>query len=212
MMIFDLLFIVVFLASVVTLAAAAVAALRGRRRRARSLLVGYGISVAIYLGAVVVVSLMSPQHVLAIGEDRCFDDWCVAVADVTVLRELGQGQRVVKADGVFYVVTLRLANHARGRTQRASSAAVHLIDGSGQTYEVSQRGQEAYESEHGASAPLTSTLAVGQFLDAVQVFELPADARDVGLTVEHPVGPAPGLFISGDEASLWHRPTIVRLN
>jgi hypothetical protein len=32
------------------------------------------------------------------------------------------------------------------------------------------------------------------------------------LTVEHPVGFSPGLFIIGDQASLFHRRTVVRLN
>jgi hypothetical protein len=210
--IFDLLFILVFLASVVTLGAAGVAALRGHRRRAFRLLVGWAISAAIYLGAVVVVALTSPQRILAIGEDRCFDDWCVAVEDVTVVRELGPGDRVVRADGLFYVVTLRLSNHGRGRAQRASSAAVHLIDERGRMYEVSEQGQQAFEAQYGPALPLTSTVGVGQFLNTVRVFDLPADAHGIGLTVAHPVGPSPGLFIIGDDASLFHKPTIIRLN
>jgi hypothetical protein len=175
-------------------------------------MVGYSIFAAIYLGVVVVVALMSPQRIFAIGEDRCFDDWCVAVKDVTVMPELGDGADVVRANGQFYVVTLRLSNHARGRSQRASSAAVRLMDGQGRVYEVSPRGQAAYESRHGPAPPLTSALGVGRSLDTVRVFELPTDSHEVGLTVEHPVGPSPGLLIIGDDGSLFHKPTIVRLH
>jgi hypothetical protein len=85
------------------------------------------------------------------------------------------------------------------------------VDGQGRKYDVSPPGQGAFEAEHGPAAPLTSTLALGQSLSTVQIFDLPDDARDVGLTVEHPVGPSPGLFIIGDDASLLHKPTIVRL-
>lgn len=208
---FELLFVLLVLVLVATLVVAAVTALRGRRRRALALLGRVAIGVAIYLGIVVVVALIAPQRVFAVGEDRCFDDWCLAVRDVAIRPELGEGAGVVRAEGRFYVVTLRLSNHARGRSQRASSAAVRLIDGEGRTYEVSSRGQSAFEAEHGAAPPLTSTLGLGESLDTVRVFDLPADARDVGLTVEHPVGFAPGLFIIGDDASLFHRPTIVRL-
>ena len=209
---FELLFLVVFLASVVTLAAIIRAVVQGRRQSAVKLLAGYATGAALYLGTVVAVSLGSPQRVLTIGEDRCFDDWCIAVDNVTVTRELGPGERATKANGVFYVVSLRLSNRARGRAQRASSAAVHLMDGRGRRYEYSGPGQEAFEAQDGPAAPLTATIPVGQFLTTVQVFDLPTDAQDVSLTVEHPVGLSPGLLIIQDEASLFHQPTIVRLN
>ncbi len=205
---FELVLILGFLASIAVLAGAAVSALLGRSKLAGKLLVGLGVCLAVYLGIVAGVSLASPQRVLALGEDRCFDDWCVAVENVEKTAELGQGTR---AEGVFYVVTLRLSNQARGREQRASSAAVHLLDSTGRVYDLSPSGQAAYDAEWGAAAPLTSSLAVGQSLNTVQVFDLPKNAQGVGLAVEHPVGFSPGLFVIGDEASLLHKPTIVRL-
>ncbi len=212
MTIFDLLFIAVVLASVVTLAVAIVFGLLRRRQRAVSLLVRLATGVAIYLGAVVVVSLMSPQRVLEIGEDWCFDDWCVAVDEVRLASELGRPDHRVTANGVFYIVELRFSNRARGRDQRAGSAAVHLLDGRLRQYEVSRHGQRALEAQDGPVPPLTSTVPLGQSVNTVQVFDLPQDARDVGLTVDHPVGPSPALFVIGDQASLFHRRTIVRLN
>lgn len=119
---------------------------------------------------------------------------------------------MVGAEGKFYVVTLRLSNRARGREQRAGSVAVHLLDQRGHVHVVSIHGQRAFESRNGVAAPLTSAIAVGRFVDTVQVFDLPTDSAEVSLAVEHPVGPSPGLFIIGDEASLLHKPTIVRLH
>jgi hypothetical protein len=211
-MIFDLLFIVVVLATVVMLTMAAIAGLRGRRQRATALLLRCGVVAAVYVGAVAVVSLLSPQRVLAIGEDWCFDDWCVAVDSVTFASELGPSDHPVQANGVFYVVRLRLSNHARGRPQRASSAAVHLLDGLGHRYEVSQEGQRAYEAQDGPTPPLTTTVPIGESVTTIRLFDLPRDARGVGLTVEHPVGLSPSFFIIGDQASLFHRRTVVRLN
>jgi len=210
-MLFDLLFIFIVLTTVVTLATAAVSTLRGRRQRAANLLVRYLAFAAIYLVALVVVSLVSPQRVLAVGEDRCFDDWCVAVENVTITPELGQGESLLRANGAFYVVTLRLSNRARGRDQRAGSAAIHLIDDLDRWHDASPRGQRAYVAQHGPVAPLTATIPLGQSLTTVQVFDLPMESHDVGLAVEHPVGFSPGRLIIGDEASLLHKPTIVRL-
>jgi hypothetical protein len=211
-MIFELLFVIVVLGLVVTLASAAVTALRGHRQRALALVVGCATCVTFYLGVVVTVALVSPQRIFAIGEDRCFDDWCVAVRDFKVTHDLGPGVDAIKENWQFYVVTIRLSNHARGRSQRASSATVRLVDGEGRVYEVSHEGQAAYEAQHGTAPPLTSTIDLGQFIDTVRVFELPADSRDVSLTIQHPVGLSPVLFIIGDDASMFHKPTIFRLN
>jgi hypothetical protein len=212
MSIFDLLFILVFLATVAVLAAALIALLLRRGRAAGRLLAGWAAFILLYLGAVAAVSLASPQRVVAMGEKRCFDDWCVAVEDVVRVSELGAGEQSVTANGVFYVVTLQLSNRARGRAQRASSAAIHLLDGQGRVFDLSALGQAAYEAQHGAAAPLTTSMPVGGSFTTVQVFDLPLDAREVGLTVEHPVGFSPGWFIIGDESSLLHKPTIVPLN
>lgn len=211
-MIFDLLFIVVVLATLAMLVMAAIAGVRGRRQQATILLLRCGAVVAVYLGLVVVVSLVTPRRVLAIGEDWCFDDWCVAVDSVDFAPEVGPSDHPVRANGVFYVVRLRLSNHARGRAQRASSAAVHLLDGLGHRYEVSLDGQSAYEAQYGPTPPLTSTITLGQSVTTVRLFDVQSAARDVGLTIDHPVGFSPGLFIIGDQASLFHRRTVVRLN
>lgn len=209
---FDLLFIVVVLTTLLMLGMVAIASLRGRRQRAVTLLLRCGFVVAIYLGAVVVVSLLTPRRVVEIDEDWCFDDWCVAVDSVSFAHEVGPSERPVRANGMFCIVRLRLSNHARGRDQRASSAAVHLLDEVGHRYEVSLEGQSAYESQYGPTPPLTATIPLGQSVTTVRLFDVPRVLSDVGLTVVHPEGFAPGLFIIGDQASLFHRRTVVRLN
>src|ERR1700730_9498098 len=75
MSVFDLLFIVVFLATIVTLLVAAVAAVRGRGRRAMAIMLRLGVFAGTYLGVVILVSLVSPRRVLNVGDDLCWDDW-----------------------------------------------------------------------------------------------------------------------------------------
>lgn len=210
-MIFDLLFLLMVFASVILLAAVFVALAARHARAAGWLLAFGGAGWLLYLSVLVVVSLVTPQRAVAMDQDRCFDDWCVAVEKATTTDALGRGASTVRADGIFHVVTLRLSNHARGRPQRAASAAVHLVDSRGRRYDVSLRGQAAFIAQQGATAPLTATLGVGQSLEVVQVFDLPLDASELGLTIEHPVGFSPGWLIIGDEVSLLHKPTIVRL-
>lgn len=208
---FDLLLVLVVLALIVTLAAAAVASLRGRRDRAVRLLRRCLVGLTIYFGLLVAVSLLSPQRILEYGETRCFDDWCITIEGVTRATELGPSDRIARADGIYWVTTVHLSNRGRGRDQRAGSVALHLVDGAGRRFDLSPRGLDAYQAQHGPVPPLTSVISVGQSVRTVQVFDLPRDAERVSLTVEHPVGLSPGLFVIGDEASLFHKPTIVPL-
>ena len=210
-MAFDLLFILMVLASAVTLLGLFALVLRRRWRLARRLLLGYASGALLYLGALVLVSTTTPERVLQLGEDRCFDDWCITVAGFTDLPALGEGPGRVRARGRFYVVELELSNQARGRSQRASSVALWLLDGQGRRHPVSTVGQAAWEAKHGPTAALTSTLALGERLGTVRVFDVPVDADALGLTVVHPVGFAPGWLIIGDDMSWLHRPTVFRL-
>jgi len=204
---FDLLFLLSVLVTLIVILVSVVNLLRRRFAQTGKLLLRYGLGVALYFLILITVSLTSPQRVVAMKVDRCFDDWCVGVEDVTMKSELGD----VKPEGVFYVVTLQLSNQGRGRPQRVSSAAIHLLDGQGNSYAISSPGMAAFEAQQGTIPPLTSVIEVGQPIITYQVFDVPQDAADIGLTIRHPVGPAPGLFIIGDEASLFHKPTIVRL-
>lgn len=74
MTIFDLLFIALFFASVATLLAAAVSAIRGRGAQALRILRTFAICFTIYMAVVFVTALASPQKVMHLNDDRCFDD------------------------------------------------------------------------------------------------------------------------------------------
>ncbi|MBL8076721.1 MAG: hypothetical protein JNM55_02065 [Anaerolineales bacterium] len=204
---FDLLFLLIVLVTAIIFLVTLINLIRKRFVQTRRLLLYYGLGLAIYFFILIAVSLTSPQRVVAMKETRCFDDWCLAIEDVKLLDELNK----VKPDGVFYVIKLELSNQARGRSQRAGSVAIHLFDENGNQYDLSAVGQSALEAQQGAIPPLTSTIEVGQVITTFQVFDLPREAHDVVLTIEHPVGFSPGWFIIGDESSLLHKPTIVHL-
>ena len=92
MTIFDLLFLASFLVSVITLIAAAYAAIRGRCPRAFSILGVWLVCVVVYLGISVAVAYAAPQRVIAVGTPWCFDDWCLTVENVQHAgRELHRG-------------------------------------------------------------------------------------------------------------------------
>jgi hypothetical protein len=193
MTVFDLLFCVVLLIAIGLLAAAGIAAARRRWARALKTLGFLGIFAGVYLGIVIIVSLLSPRQALKMGERQCWDEWCMGVADV---------ERKVIGSGLRYIVTVRISSRARQRPQRGRGAYVYVLDESGRRY-------DPVPDDH--AIPFDALLQPGKAIDIVRVFELPADAREPVLAVSHGGG-FPGWCIIGDAASLFHKPIVVRLD
>jgi hypothetical protein len=185
---FDLLFIVAFLATIGTLLSAIVLAIRRQRRRALVLLFRWCVCAAVYLSAVVLASVFWPRTVLQPGDDRCFDDWCIGVE--SAIRQPGS-----------YVVNLRLSSRARRASQRENGVVVYLADREGRRYNPVPVD---------SAVRLNVLLEPGQSVAAPRIFEVPGDARELGLVITHQGGFPIGWFIIGDE-TWFHKPTLVRL-
>lgn len=194
MTIFDLLFAVLFLSGAGVLVAAAVAALRGRRAHALVLTGRVGIVAALYIGALLVVSAATPQHYLRVGDDQCSDDWCIAVQAV---------HRETIGSDTRFDVTLRLSSRARRVSQREQGVSVYLRGADGRRYAP---------VADAAAVPFDTLLAPGDAVPAERRFVVPRRSSIVGLVVARDGwARIPGCCIIGDEGSLFHRRTIVRL-
>lgn len=180
MTLFDLLFIAVVLASVLTLLAAAGGALAGRRATALRILRDYAVGIGLYLAVVAVVSLLLPRQILDVGDDKCYDDWCIGVASYD--------QAAIGSELVYHV-TLRLSSRALRVSQRENGIVVYLRDSRGRRYDPFSAGSEA---------PFNHLLLAQQSITTKRVFAVPADARDVGLVIAHEGGFPIGWFILGD--------------
>ncbi len=197
MTVFDLLFVILFLVSLGTLIAAAVGALRGRRRRALVLLRRLGVVLTFYFCALILVSALSPQRFSAIGVDQCSDDWCIAVQSV---------RRDTASSGIRYEVTFRLASRARRVAQRERFVAVYLIDERGRRYAPATDATEV-------PPPFDTLLQPEETVATIRRFLVPTDAKVAGLVVARGGGGwFPGCCIIGDQGSLLHRGTIVKLD
>jgi len=190
MSIFDLLFLVLFLASVLTLLTAAVLALRRQGSRAVRILRNFAICFAIYMTVVFVVALVTPQRVYAVGEDRCFDDWCIAVEGAS---------HAPAPEGTLYTVTMRMSSHAGRVSQREKGVRVYLTD---------DRGTRFDPAPDPSATPFDVLLEPGQTVQTKRVFLVPPDAHNVGLVLSHE---GPGWFIIGDDGNPLHKHAVVRL-
>jgi hypothetical protein len=192
---FDLAFILLFLAAVVTLLVAAGQALRGRVAEAGRVLRRLGIAAVGYLLVVALAGLVTPRRVLAVGDEQCSDDWCIAVAGVS---SAGVG------DARRYEVTFRVSSRARRVVQRERNVVVYLRDASGRRYEA--------QPEPATEPRFDVQLSPGEAVSTVRSFIVPAGARDVGLVVARGGVPFPTCCIIGDEGSVLHKRTVVRLD
>jgi hypothetical protein len=187
MTIFEPLFILCFLATVVTLIGAAVSAIRGNRARAVASLGKLGISVAVYLAALLAVGAASQRKVYRVGDMQCFDDWCIAVT--------GAARRAPHT----VEVTLRLSSRAKQRPMGEKGTVAYLVDGEGRRYDPIPGS---------VTVPFDTKVQPGQSVTAVRRFDVPADARDLGFIYAH-VGASFSPVIGENE--FFHGPPLVRL-
>jgi hypothetical protein len=210
-MLFELLFIGLFLASLIALLCVLVLAIRGLRGAALRVLKLLGAVWVVYLLIVVGVSAASaarPQPMIPRGEEECFDEMCFSVVDVQAVSQLGPTTEPVRAGGKFYVVTVRVHSRSRGRTQREGGLRALLWD-AGKYYAVSAEGQQAWAAANGETAELTARLRPGESIESVQVFDAPTESSTPGLVLSH--GFTPGYFVIG-ECPLFQKPTVLRLS
>ena len=190
--IFEPLFLLLVLVTVVSLIVAGVRAIRGRfagaARILRRVAVGAGVYVALLIGA----SLVSPQRVYRIGETRCFDDWCLAVVGA---------QWASPAAGGRYEVVMRLSNRARRVPMGEKGTVVYLTN---------QHGRRFDPLPDAAAVRFDTVLQPGTSVLATRRFDVPRDTSDLDLVYRHEGGfPIEWLVIS--EGGWFHKPAVVRL-
>ena len=195
MSIFDLIFILGFLASVVTLITAVVAMIRGRHATVVRILRIYGMWAASYFALDFAFAYLRPQRVIPMATPWCFDEWCLTVTRAT---------HSVAGETQTYDVDLELFSQARRKAQRANGAWVYLIDDLGRRY--------APESKL-SDVPLNTLLQPGESIRASRSFTVPANVRGVGLVTGHggPYCGAMSILIIGSAGCLFNKPTMVRL-
>jgi hypothetical protein len=147
--------------------------------------------VTISIGA----AYVRPQRIHATHEPWCFDDWCLQVSDVS---------SVPSSPNIRYTVKLRIFSTARRVSQRANGAWIYLID----------ERQKLYAPTADASAiPLTVELAPLESVDTARAFEVPAEARTLGLITGHPTPycALTDILFIGQATCLFGRPDLIAI-
>ncbi len=206
MSIFDLLLILLVLGTAVAVVAGVASLFLRRWKFAGWVLAGVIVVWIVYLGAGTVAAVRAPQHIMSIGEDRCFDEMCFAVTgwNRTPSRNTGRS---------FYLVAVRITNRSRGRAQRELGRKGVLIDRSGRVYDVSAEGMRTFSPVGGRPFPgLDAEVGPGQSLETTLVFDLPTDVDYPGFALGSSLALNPARIVIGDEDHFLHWPTVVTLD
>jgi hypothetical protein len=150
----------------------------------------------VYMTILLGTSLRQPQKVVALGQDRCFDEMCFAVTGVQELPGylIRDGSRLIR-------VSVRISNHGKEKMQSEGLIRAYLIDRQGRRWE---------ESTAVSGVQLTAKVAAGDSVMSQPVFKVPGDATGLGLIFTHGQR-QPGVLVIGDSDSLLHRRTVVWL-
>ena len=194
MTIFDLLFLLLAVLTLLSMITAAIMAIRGQRARALGILRRLGVSAIAYVAIVAVVGALSPQRILRLGDPWCFDDWCLSVERV---------EHVSAPPQTVYTVSLRIFSEAKRVSQRAKGAWIYVID---------QRGNRYGPEPDPAATPLDVLLQPGESVLTSRTFKVPVNAGADGLITGHGGACCFPSLIIGDDSSLFHPRTFVRLN
>lgn len=162
MTLFDLLFILLFLTALFVLVSCLVSAVRGQRAQAGRRLRTLALTTLAYMAIVAAVSLVLPRATVAVGENQCSDDWCIAVDDA---RQLSDSSAVV---------TLRLSSRARRVTQRERFVVVYLRDSRGRRFNPDPAPDQP---------PFDVALAPGASVLTKRLFRVPRNTRGLGVIV-----------------------------
>lgn len=194
MTLFDLLFILVFLTSVIGLLGIGIAAVRGRRQTVRVIGRRLGVGLGAYFVVIMLVGIASPKQFVALGTNQCSDDWCIAADSV---------HRDAAGDTIVYTIDFRLSSRARGVAQRERSVVAFLIAADGRRFDALRDS---------ASVPFDTLLQPAEAIRATRRFRVPRSASDVGLVIAREGGAwFPRCCIIGDANNFMHRRPVVRL-
>ncbi len=172
--------------------------------------------VALYLVVLTGASLTSQETVLDLKERKAFCGFyldChlgVSVEAVQRVSHVGQAADQVQADGVFYLITLRVNNDGLQARLPLRNPKATLTDAYGVTYTRSLEAEQALAEAEGMPMAFARSVSAGHSYTKTIIFDVPSAVRTPKLLVTQ--GMVLDRFIErfliGDEDSLFHRKTV----
>lgn len=127
-----------------------------------------------------------------------------SVSGVRTAKEIGG----VKAQGIFYIVKIKISNDSENKPLSMSAPEATMIDEGPRLYSRIEKAEEQLSS--GSKIPFNQTVQPNGSFEKEIVFDLtePAQELNLSLTDTRGFNKFVELFLVGDEDSLFHEPTL----
>jgi hypothetical protein len=143
-----------------------------------------GFVLTVVIVAVIGVSLLatlvllnSRDETVSVNHEIQYDDFAFSVLSVRQAEFVGNGDNLVKPAGVFYIVTLKIANHAVRVDFKYKRNCALLLDERGKEYLPSSEGQPALEATLSPAQLCSASIPAGQSCVTEVVFDVPSGVR-----------------------------------
>lgn len=156
--------------------------------------------VGVYAILLIGISLQSKEHVLALNEDTCFDDWCVAVVDVS--------KKTYQNNLDDYYIKLRISSKAKRVSQRPDHPNIFLADSLG-NHNENFAAKSQFEKENGMQKPINDLIQPQSSYDTFLVFRTARGATNKRLVINE--GSFPVQMMIGDRESFLYKDTIFEI-
>jgi hypothetical protein len=168
----------------------------GRFRQARSIFRWWSVCAAGYVAMTIAVSLLTPQAIVNPGQSYCNDDWCISIRSVT---------KTQAAHDIAYKAYARIFTDDTSVKQSIKGASLYLIDEHNRRFPL---------IADPAVTPFDTVLDPGQSLDTTLTFLAAPDAQQLFLKIDWGGNRLVKFlvkFVIGNDRSLLHRPTLLRV-
>jgi len=135
-------------------------------------------AVAIGLALLGLLALLNRRdQVVGLNQEIQYDDFAFSVLGTRQAAALGEGQSRQSAQGIYTVVTMKVANHARRVDYTFHKQVAMLVDENGNEFHLSPAGQEALDATRANNDPCAGPIPAGQSCTTEMVFDIPAGVR-----------------------------------
>jgi hypothetical protein len=117
------------------------------------------------------------NQTVGLNQEIQYDDFAFSVLGTVKVNAVGNYRAQQSTQGQFYIITMKVTNHAKRVNYSFDKAVAILVDESGREYHISSAGQKALEGETTKSGGCESEIAPGASCISDLVFELPKEAR-----------------------------------
>jgi hypothetical protein len=149
----------------------------------------------LYLGGVIVGSLLAPEKIISVGDSYCWDLWCVGIQNVNAVR---QGENTLyNAELSIFVDSISAQLVLMGQPKQF----FYVIDDQGRRFPI-----VAYSQGSDSSV----VVKPGESVKCSLTFLAPASARNLYMTGDIQAPPWVRLYF-GSDLNPFHRRTLLRI-